>query len=408
MKILALEFATDQRSVAVLDGTTVRGTALTAATRHTPAVGLITQALAAAGWEREAIELVAVGLGPGSYTGLRTAIALAQGWQLAGGDHGVRLWGGSSVETLAREAWLQGVRGPLSVVVDAQRQEFYLAGYVLDSAGPQAVAPLRVATLAETQARAAAGDLLAGPDITRWFPAGLHGRDLCIIAAPADQLVVRADLRDRAVVEHDDEIRPAQHAQAMGHQKGRSRRHRRVHGFDDLGLRALVDGGRRVHQDALILTTFLVRGGCFRPLLAFEDGGLQPIVKPPVIGLPIRKAGGNLELAPAPGKRHPQEMEDVDSELDILPSPDDVHRGCVGVLEQYDPDIEVVLQEREDQHVGRIDRLRKIDDLLFDGDAGEVFRSVGDPQHGGIDLVARHQLLGLGQRGLRLVLGGTA
>ena len=173
MKILALEFATDQRSVAVLDGTTVRGTALTAATRHTPAVGLITQALAAAGWEREAIDLVAVGLGPGSYTGLRTAIALAQGWQLAGGDHGVRLWGGSSVESLAREAWLQGVRGPLSVVVDAQRQEFYLAGYVLDSAGPQAVAPLRVATLAETQARAAAGDLLAGPDITRWFPAGL-------------------------------------------------------------------------------------------------------------------------------------------------------------------------------------------------------------------------------------------
>ena len=77
------------------------------------------------------------------------------------------------------------------------------------------------------------------------------------------------------------------------------------------------------------------------------------------------------------------------------------------VFEQDDPDIEVVLQEREDQQVGRVDRLRKIDDLLFNGDAGEVFRSVGHPEHGRIDLVPRHQLLGLGQRGLRLVLGGT-
>jgi len=39
----------------------------------------LTPALKQAGLEREAIDCIAVGLGPGSYTGIRSAIALAQG-----------------------------------------------------------------------------------------------------------------------------------------------------------------------------------------------------------------------------------------------------------------------------------------------------------------------------------------
>ena len=47
---------------------------------------------------REAIEAIAVGLGPGSYTGIRAAIALAQGWQLA---REVKTLGVSSVAAMA-------------------------------------------------------------------------------------------------------------------------------------------------------------------------------------------------------------------------------------------------------------------------------------------------------------------
>ena len=65
------------------------------------AIGLVEEALRQAGCEREDMETIAVGLGPGSYTGIRGAIALAQGWQLG---RGVNVLGISSVECLAAGA----------------------------------------------------------------------------------------------------------------------------------------------------------------------------------------------------------------------------------------------------------------------------------------------------------------
>jgi tRNA threonylcarbamoyl adenosine modification protein YeaZ len=62
---------------------------------------LVEEALRQARCEREEIETIAVGLGPGSYTGIRGAIALAQGWQLG---RGVNVIGLSSVECLAAGA----------------------------------------------------------------------------------------------------------------------------------------------------------------------------------------------------------------------------------------------------------------------------------------------------------------
>src|SRR5687768_14502839 len=100
MKILALEFSSEQRSVAVVENDTVLGEARETAGKHTQAFGLIEQALAQAGLEREHIDCVAVGLGPGSYMGTRIAIAIAQGWQLA---RGVKTTGINSAEALARQ-----------------------------------------------------------------------------------------------------------------------------------------------------------------------------------------------------------------------------------------------------------------------------------------------------------------
>ncbi|HWH71541.1 MAG TPA: tRNA (adenosine(37)-N6)-threonylcarbamoyltransferase complex dimerization subunit type 1 TsaB [Candidatus Sulfotelmatobacter sp.] len=172
MKILALEFSSAQRSVAVLETTataSLLGEVIETGERATHALGLIEAALREAELEREQMECLAVGLGPGSYTGIRAAIAVAQGWQLVGR---VKLLGISTAEGLAAQAHEEGIRGPVTVVIDAQRNEFYLAGYALNETGWREVQPLRLASLAEAQARAQAGDILAGPEVNRWFPEG--------------------------------------------------------------------------------------------------------------------------------------------------------------------------------------------------------------------------------------------
>jgi tRNA threonylcarbamoyl adenosine modification protein YeaZ len=174
MKILALEFSSPQRSVAVVHGGAdagplCLGEAIETGGRSTNALGLVEDSLRQAQLDRAQIECLAIGLGPGSYNGMRLAIALAQGWQLA---RPVKLLGISSTECLAAQAQAEGIFGRVEIVIDAQRNEIYLAGYDL---GPQArreIEPLRLATLAEAQARQQAGATLIGPEVTKWFPAG--------------------------------------------------------------------------------------------------------------------------------------------------------------------------------------------------------------------------------------------
>jgi tRNA threonylcarbamoyladenosine biosynthesis protein TsaB len=172
MKILAIEFSTDRRSVAALADGRVLGVAMESATRTTHALALVSQALAEARWEREAVEGIVIGLGPGSYAGIRSAISLAQGWQLAVGEGGVKLLGISSVACLAAEAQAEGWFGKVNIVIDAQRNEVYLAGYEMDAAGCIEVQPLKLATLDEARSRFAAGEKMAGPEVNRWFEAG--------------------------------------------------------------------------------------------------------------------------------------------------------------------------------------------------------------------------------------------
>jgi len=169
MKILAVEFSSEQRSVAVLADGRVCGAATETATRTTRAFGLVSQALAGAGFEREQVECLAIGLGPGSYTGIRSAIALAQGWQLA---RPVRLLGVGSVECLAAGAQAQGWFGKVSFVIDAQREELYLAGYDIGLEDFQEVEPLRLVSLDEARLKSSAGEIMAGPEVNRWFGEG--------------------------------------------------------------------------------------------------------------------------------------------------------------------------------------------------------------------------------------------
>ncbi len=169
MIILALEFSSSQRSVTVArDGRVLAETSETGG-RGTNAFGMMEQVLAAAKIGREEIKCLAVGLGPGSYTGIRVALSIAQGWQLA---CGVKLLGIGSVECLAAQAQAEKIFGRVNVVIDAQRGEFYLATYEVSADGVKKVEPLRIVALAAVESRVTAGEILVGPEALRWFPSG--------------------------------------------------------------------------------------------------------------------------------------------------------------------------------------------------------------------------------------------
>ena len=172
MKILALEFSSPQRSVAVVQGR-AEGTlpasseVVEGGGKATRAFSLIEEALRQSQLEREQIECLAIGLGPGSYTGIRAAIALAQGWQLA---REVKILGLSSADAIAAQAQAEGLTGQVAVVIDAQRGEFYLATYEVGAAGWRQLQPLGLARLVEVQSAEQAGHAVVGPEATNWFP----------------------------------------------------------------------------------------------------------------------------------------------------------------------------------------------------------------------------------------------
>ena len=162
MTILAFEFSSAQRSVALArDGIVLAEAAETGGYRVTNALGLTEKVLAHAGIRREEVEAIAVGLGPGSYTGIRAAIALAQGWQLA---RAVKLLGVSSVEVLAAQAQAEKIFGRVNVVIDAQRGEFYLSAWEISAAARKEITPLKIASAAEIEALKTAGEICVGPE----------------------------------------------------------------------------------------------------------------------------------------------------------------------------------------------------------------------------------------------------
>jgi tRNA threonylcarbamoyladenosine biosynthesis protein TsaB len=137
--------------------------------RGTNAFAMIERTLAETKIEREQIDVLVVGLGPGSYTGIRAAISLAQGWQLA---RGVKLLGVNSAEAIAAQMRAEKTHGRVNVVIDAQRNEFYLAAYEVAPDGWREISPLTILTKAEVQSQVDAGEILIGPEVTRWFPGG--------------------------------------------------------------------------------------------------------------------------------------------------------------------------------------------------------------------------------------------
>lgn len=141
---------------------------------NTTLLPTIDELLQREGIAREDITCVCVGRGPGSFTGVRIAMATAKG--IASGL-GAGLVGVSSLDAVAWNVWAAGERGNLAVVADAMRKEVYPVRYCLDAAGAHRLEADRVVK-AQVAAEELAGDegslselLLAGDGLTKYADA---------------------------------------------------------------------------------------------------------------------------------------------------------------------------------------------------------------------------------------------
>jgi tRNA threonylcarbamoyladenosine biosynthesis protein TsaB len=129
MKLLAFDTSTETLSIAVSAGPgapVLEHTAAGGAQASAALIPAIQDLLARAGLALEALDAIAFGRGPGSFTGLRTAAAVAQG---LGFGAGVPVLPVDTLLAVAEEA--HGQRGVTRVVamLDARMDEVYFAAY---------------------------------------------------------------------------------------------------------------------------------------------------------------------------------------------------------------------------------------------------------------------------------------
>jgi tRNA threonylcarbamoyladenosine biosynthesis protein TsaB len=90
-------------------------------------IGLVTAAFAEAGWARNGVDLVACGVGPGSFTGIRIGMAAAKGLALAW-DRPIVGVGSLEAMAAALPDQARGVDG-IAALLDARKREVFLAVY---------------------------------------------------------------------------------------------------------------------------------------------------------------------------------------------------------------------------------------------------------------------------------------
>ncbi len=119
---------------------------------------VLAEILAEAGWAWRDLQLVAVTLGPGNFTGLRAGIAVARALALA---HACPLVGVGTLETVAQGSMAAAAAAglPIQVVMDARRDELYTQRF---SPGLDPVTSPEVMSTAEVVAGLNAPCLLVG------------------------------------------------------------------------------------------------------------------------------------------------------------------------------------------------------------------------------------------------------
>lgn len=224
MRVLALDTATGATAVAVADvddgkqpersATAYREPPRTGPPGHaTELLGAVEQVLAEIGGGWEAVDRIAVGIGPGTFTGLRIGVASAQALAVA---RGLPLVGVSSLHALGLgTGGLLGEDLPLLALIDARRGEVFAAGWPAgaDQLQPPAAPEPAVLKPEQLHAHVAPGAVAAGDGAIK-FKAVLDGLGVVVpkVDDPANRIsaVSHCRLASRLTpARRPDQVQPA-------------------------------------------------------------------------------------------------------------------------------------------------------------------------------------------------------
>jgi tRNA threonylcarbamoyladenosine biosynthesis protein TsaB len=169
--ILALETSSQAGSVALLDRDTVLSERRLRADRRSAQTlaPTIADALAEARRKPQDVRLVAVTIGPGSFTGLRVGVTTAKTFAYA---VGAEVLGMDTLEVIASQSDAAEPRGGRSAsrieaVIDAQRKELFWGRFIKDSSELTRVDENRIVPVDQWLAELRAGAIVTGTGIQR-------------------------------------------------------------------------------------------------------------------------------------------------------------------------------------------------------------------------------------------------
>jgi tRNA threonylcarbamoyladenosine biosynthesis protein TsaB len=162
MIVLAIDTSTDRSVIGLTNGTgDILQTTTDAGRRHgRDLIPSLKSLLASALIEPKALQAIAVGLGPGSYTGTRVGVTAAKTLAYI---TGAALIGLDSLHAIGRAAPAEAIR--VRVIADAQRGELYMAELSRPAPGAPLipVAETRIEALPSLIRRLDAGSIVIGP-----------------------------------------------------------------------------------------------------------------------------------------------------------------------------------------------------------------------------------------------------
>jgi tRNA threonylcarbamoyladenosine biosynthesis protein TsaB len=151
--VLGLDTSTQIASLGIVAQGKIVGSISRAASSHGAALpAAVDELLSAAGFKLGDLDAIAVGIGPGSFTGLRIGISYAKGLVMASGCAivGVPGFDAMAIAALERD---NIERGLVAVVVDARKNEVYAALYRVVADGLEKLTEELVVTLEHLASR---------------------------------------------------------------------------------------------------------------------------------------------------------------------------------------------------------------------------------------------------------------
>ncbi len=166
LKILAFDTSSARGSAALLEGKSVVAELRLFAQQTHSARLLRSMAflLDTAGWKLHELNLVAVGMGPGSFTGIRigaaTALGIAQSLSIP-------FCGISGLDALAHE--VSFLNGRIGILMDAQRSQTFYAEYISKEGRIRAIGKSLLLQLSDLQHRLAGKHMYVIGDIAEHY-----------------------------------------------------------------------------------------------------------------------------------------------------------------------------------------------------------------------------------------------